>query len=184
LNALITKVSTAKKLTDGQKTSLTNDMQGQVTSMTTLKTKLDADTVVTTAATDFQSTFSAHYIYAYYIPRTERIIAADAEANAATNLSDLAAKFTDYIATASAANNDTAALTAKLTEMKTKIADAQTQAATVSTSLLALTVSGHPANKTIITASAANLKTGRADLESAGADAKSLTASLKKLLAS
>jgi len=182
LNTLISKLGETKKLTTDQQTALTTEMQGEVTSLTALKTKLDADTDLATARADFATIFSAHYIYAFYLPRVERIVAADAELDSVTTLGTLATTLQSYIDQAQTAGNDVTALQAKLNEMKSKTTDAETLAQTALDSLRPLTASGYPANKTTIQTAGTTLKTGRIDLETARSDAKSLVASLKLLL--
>lgn len=183
LGKLVTKVQGAKRLTTDQKNSLVSEMQGQVTSLNALKATLDGETTVTPALTDFSNIFKEHYIYAFYLPRTDHIVAGDAQSDAATNLTDLASKLDTLIANAGNQGNDVSNLETKLTELKTKAADAQTQSQTALTALLPLTAAGYPGNKATITTSSTTLKTGRADLETAQADAKAIVASLKTMLA-
>ena len=182
LNALITKVNAAEKLSAAQKSTMTTEMQGEVTSLTALKTKLDAETELAAARTDFQNIFAQHYIYAFYLPRVERIIAADAEVQAAATLTTLAATLQIYITQAKTAGNDVTDLQAKLDDMKTKTAAATTIAQAALTALLPLTASGYPGNKATVQAAATSLKTGRTDLEAARTDARAIVVSLKKTL--
>jgi hypothetical protein len=182
LNSLVTKVNAAKKLSTSQKSGLTTGMQSEVTGLTTLKTTLDAETTVAGAKTDFQNIFAQHYIYAFFLPRTERIIAADNENDAAALLTSLVPKLQAYIAQAQTAGKDVTALNASLADMQKNVTAASTQSASVISTLTPLTASGYPGNKTTVTNASATIKTARTALEAARADAKSIIAGLKKAL--
>ncbi len=184
LTSLIAKVNAAKKLTSIQKASLTTEMSGEVTSLGILKAKLAADTTVATAATDFQNIFKEHYIYAFFLPRTERIVAADDIGDAASQLTALAAKLQTLITTAKDKGTDTTALITQLADMQAKATAASTGASAAIASLVPLTAAGYPGNKTTVTAAAATIKTARTSLETARTDAKALIAALKKDLGS
>jgi hypothetical protein len=182
LNTLVSKINGAKKLSSTQKSDLTAEIQAEITSLTTLKTSLDGETTVEAAKTDFQNIFAQHYIFAFYIPRVERILAADRELDAATALTSISSKLQGYITQAKTAGNDVTQMQSQLTEMNTKTADAQTQAQAVIDSLISLKASGYPGNKTTIENAVSPLKTGRSDLEAARKDAKSIVTSLRSLL--
>ena len=182
LTGLIAKVNAATKLSASQKSSLTAEMQTEVTSLTALKAKLDADTDVPTARADFQTIFSQHYIYAFYLPRVERIITADDEGSVVTTLTTLATSLQGYITQAKTSGKDVTILQSKLSDLQTKTADANTQSQSVLASLVPLTAAGYPADKATVQGAATPLKTGRSDLETARTDAKTIVASLKKLL--
>ena len=184
LTKLMTSVASTSKLTTAQKAQLTTEMQGEVTSLSALKTSLDKETTVATAKADFQNIFAQHYIYAFYVPRVNRIIAADHVADAATTLTLLVPKLTAYIATAKSQGKDVAALQTNLTDLQAKLTAATTQSEAVIATLTPLAATGYPANKTSVTGSSATLKTARADIESAKTDAHTIVTDLKKLLTS
>jgi len=184
LSGLVTNVSAATKLSTAQKSSLTTEMQGETTSLTKLKTTLDAETTVAAATTDFKNIFAQHYIFAFYQPRVERIIAADKQSDAATLLTALVPKLQAYITQAQTAGKDVTALQTSLTEMQAKAAEAQTKADGVIATLTPLTASGYPANKTTVQSAGTDLKASRADLKTASADAHSIVTGLRKLIPS
>jgi len=182
LNNLLTKVTSAKRLSSTQQAALATSIRDQATSLTTLKNQLDSETDVTAAKTDFQNIFAAHYIYAFYLPETERIVAADNEGQAGATLTALIPKLQALIDTAKSQGNDVTAIQASLNDIQTKAADATTQSTSTITSLSALSASGYPANKTTVTAAGTTLKNVRTELTAARADATTVVASLKKML--
>ncbi len=182
LTGLETKVTATAKLTTDQKSSLTNELKTEITSLQALKTKLDADTDLTTAKVDFQSIFNKHFIYAFYVPRLERIIACDYELNAAATLKTVATKLKAYIDLASQQGGDVTTLTASLTEMDTNLTEAQTKAQATLDSLLPLTVAGYPGNKATVQNAVSQINLARANLKTARTDANTIITGLKKLL--
>jgi hypothetical protein len=182
LNTLIAKVGAATRLSASQKTSLTSEMQVQVTGLTTLKTSIDADTTPATARADYDKIFTEHFIYAFYIPRINRIMAADAETEATATLVTLATTLQSYVTQAKASGNDVTSIQAALADMQAKTADATTQSQSVLNALLPLTATGYPGNKAIVQGATAAINTGRSDLKTARSDAGAIVTSLKKML--
>ncbi|MEI6478329.1 MAG: hypothetical protein WCO52_05085 [bacterium] len=182
LSGLKTKIAAAKRLSASQKASLTTEIEAQITGLTALKASLDADTTVETARTDFQKIFSQHFIYAFYVPRVNRIIAADEQVQAAAVLTTLTPKLQTYITTAKTAGTDVTSLQVKLDEMLAKTAEAKTLAQGVINTLTPLTAAGYPDNKSTVEASATSLRTARADLKTSRDDAHSIVTALRKAL--
>jgi hypothetical protein len=184
LNALASKVASAKRLTADQKASLTTQTQSEVDGLTALKAKLDAETAnqVTEAKVDFQNIFAAHYIYRFDLPRDERVLAADAQSDAAATLTALIPKLQAYIAQAQAKGSDVSSEQALLTDLQTKSADAQTKSQAVIASLVPLVASGVPGNLVTIQSAATTLKGTRTELGTARTDAQSIVTALKKVL--
>lgn len=181
LNAILNKITNSKKLSTSQKSTLETEIQDQVNGLSGLKSTLDADTDLTTARADFQKIFTQHFIFAFYVPRIERIIAADSEEDAADLLLSLEPKLAGYVSQAKNAGKDVTALQTSLDEMVAKATDAKTQAEQVISILMPLTAAGYPGNKTTVQSTATELKTGRTDLQTARTDAKSVVAGLKQL---
>lgn len=183
LDNLISKVETAKKLSTDQKSALTADMQTEKTGLLSLKTKLDSDTDVATARIDFQNIFAQHYVYAFYIPRINRIIAADDQSDAVAILIGLTPKFQSYITQVQSQGKSVTLLQSTLVDFQAKTADALSKSDQVITTLTPVTSAGYPGNKTTLQTAASQLLTSRNDLTSARTDAKTLVISLRKLLA-
>lgn len=184
LQSLITKVSAAKKLSSQQQSDLVAEMQGEVSGLTTLKTSLDGETSVDAAKIDFQNIFAEHYIYAFYLPRVDRIVAADNQVDAATLLLGIVPKLQGYITQAGQQGKAITVPTQELADLQAKATDAQTQSQSVITSLTPLLASGYPGNKGTVESASTPLKTGRTDLTTARSDATLIINALKKDLPS
>jgi hypothetical protein len=182
LTTLVTKVSGLEKLSSAEKSSLAAEIQAQITGLTALKATLDGETSVDTARTDFNDIFSQHYVYAFYLPRIDRLAAADAASSAATSLLALAPKLQAYLTTAQQQGKDITSLQAALTEMTAKATDAQAQAQSAITALTPLTASQFQTNKTIVSNEVSGIKAARSDLQTARTDAHTVVDGLRKLL--
>ena len=121
LTELATRVNAMVHLSAADKGSLTTTINGQITTLNDLKTKIDADTDAATLKTDIQSITKGYRIFALILPQGRIVAAADKIVDVAGTMSALGAKLQTRIG---AATGDTTALTASLTDMNAKIADA------------------------------------------------------------
>ena len=181
LNALITRVAAIKKLSATTKSTLTGQIQTEVTTLTTLKTKIDADTILTALKTDIQSIVADHRIYALFIPKTNIAVGSDLILQATDSFTDIQTKLTAKVTAAQTAGQDVTAMQASLTDMATKVADAKTQANNAVTTVTPL-VPDKATNYTPTLQSAKTmLQASRQDLEAARKDAQSVIMGLKGL---
>lgn len=182
LNDFISKLGEAKKLTAEQRNNLTTDIQSQIDQLTTLKVRLNNESSVANAKEDFQNIFDEHFIYAYYLPKINRITAADKELDAISKLNAIVPKLQGYLDNSKTAGNDTTALQASLDELKAKLTDAGTKAQAAIDSLMSVSATNFKTSKSAISSAQTNIKTARSDLETARKDAKAIVAGLRKQL--
>lgn len=181
LNLLITKIGALKRLSAAQKTTFTNGVQTEITNLTALKAKIDADTDPTTLKTDVQSIVQDYRIFALYMPQIRILVASDVIETAADKLTDLATKLQAMIQAAQGQGKDATSLQTMLSDMTTKIADAKTQATNATNAVVGLTPAGFPGNKTTLQSAEAMLKTAFQDLKAALQDARTIRQGLKQL---
>lgn len=181
LNNLLAKLGVAKKLSDSDKTTLTNSVQADVNNLTSLKAKIDADSDLSTLRIDVQAIVKDYRVYALLVPQVALIVASDRVDTAIETLNTVYAKLNTRIQTDVSQGKDAATLQASLTDMQEKIKDAQKQAQAVHDSILPLTPDGYPGNKTILQTGRADLKLAVTDLKAARDDAKSIIKALKDL---
>jgi len=181
LNKLTTRITNIKKLSSGDKSTLTSQIQTQITDLTSLKSKVDADTDLATLRSDVKSIVDSYRIFALFIPKIHLLAAADSMSQAADNLTTLAAKLQDRIQKAQAAGNDVTNLNAALSDLQAKVADAKTQYQNAENLVLPLTPDGYPANKAQLDQGRAMVKTGAQDLKTARADAVTIINGLKSM---
>jgi hypothetical protein len=183
LNALNTRIQSLKNVSASEKASISAEVQTNITGLTTLKAKLDADTDATVALTDAKSILGSFRIYALVIPQGYIASAADRVATVVGMMTDISSKLQARI-TAAPANANITAMQASLSDLNTKVADAQTNAQTAQNAVAGLVpdqgnATVQASNTAALKAARANIKVSTSDLVAARADAQSIVAALK-----
>ncbi|HUO75794.1 MAG TPA: hypothetical protein VMU12_02690 [Candidatus Paceibacterota bacterium] len=173
LSGLSTRVDGMKRVSDSAKSATLSDVQSQITALTALKTKIDADTDIATLRTDVKSIVNAYRIYRLVIPQGQILVAADRITTTITAFNALMAKIQSRGTVDASASADFTA----------KLADAATQAKNAANSVAALkpdngSTTQLQANQAVLKAARADLETARKDLVAARKD---ITTMLKGL---
>ena len=189
LNALNTRVQAMKNESATEKASISSQVQTNITGLTALQAKIDADTDVTTARSDDQSIFTTFRIYALVIPQGWILASADRVTTVTGLMTTLGTKMQARITVDQTAGKNVSALVAAMADMSAKIADANTQSASAQTGVSGLVPDQGSAtvaasNKAALVASRADIKTATTDLQAARADIKTILQGLKSLGAS
>ena len=186
LNKLNTRVQAMKNESDAEKASIATEVQTNITGLTALQTKTDADTDVTTARADEATIFTTFRIYALIVPRGYILASADRITTIGGLMTALAAKMQARIAAAQTAGKNVSALTAAMTDMQAKITDANTQSQAAQTKLVGLnpdkgdkTIAA--SNKAALVGARADIKVGTQDLHTARKDITTILQGLKAL---
>lgn len=176
-----TKVSGLVKLSSDQKAQYSNQITANITGLTSLKTKCDADTDLTTLRTDYQSIFTQYRVYAVFLPQIHLLVASDTMGVTTDKLSTYAASLEARVQTAGNPSN----LVSLLTDMQHKIADAKTQYSNVESQISPLTPQNYDSNPTGTTSILKNarveIQTGASDLKIAFSDGNQILQTLKSL---
>ena len=181
LTELITRINGLKKLSQTNKTALINKVQEEITSLNTLKTKIDADTDLTTLRTDVKSIVQSYRVYAFYIPQIRILAAADGLNQSADNLATLSAKLQTLITGSGATGETLTSLQSYISDMNLKIKEANDTYQLIETEVLALTPAGYPANKATLEDARAKLKIASKAIKTARDDAKQIVKILRSL---
>jgi hypothetical protein len=179
LHALSTAVNAAQHLSAGHKSTLSSLIQTDESGLTTLKTKVSAETTVAGVRADDQSMVNDYRVYLLVAPKVRLTIAADLESTAVGQLNTTADKLAAAIAAAKAAGKDTAQAEADLADMRTQTGAAGTAIAGKADALLA--VSAGPdatAIKNQVSPVRDAVRTARTDLRKALTDAKAIRTAL------
>lgn len=184
LNDLNTKVQAMVKLSDAEKASLSQTIQAQVTELTSLKAKIDADTDTATLKTDIQSIAKSYRIYMLVMPQIQIRVAADALQATATLFSQFATKLQGRIAAGQAAGKNVATANDALTDMNAKIADVNVQITAAVSRMSGLQPDNgekavQASNSAAIQKSRADLKVAQADLAAARKDAQGIVQTIR-----
>lgn len=179
LNNLIAKINAMKKLPSEQKNSLAGKVQAEISSLTALKAKIDADTDAATLRTDKQSIVTSYRVYALFMPQIGLLATSDRVSVLIDKFSDLSAKIELRIQDAQTKGKNVQALQAAFADMKAKIADAKSQIATIQTEVSSLTPEGYPSNKSTLLDARSKLKVVLDDLKTARQDVKTIIQGLR-----
>ena len=186
LNNLNTKVQAMKNVSATEKASLSTEIQTNISGLTALKAKIDADTDVNVALSDEKIITGNFRIYALIVPRGHVEASADRVSTIVGMMQTIATKLQTRITADQTAGKDVAVLQSALTDYNAKIADAQVQATKAQSEVASLVPDN--GNKTQLASNTAALKTAReyiktatADLHTARADAKTILQGLKTL---
>ena len=177
LTKLIDIINNIKRLTSAQKATLVGQVQDEINSLNTLKTKIDADTDLTTLRTDVKSIVQSFRVYVVFMPKIYIIAHADRIMDVVSLFQTLESKLTARV---SAAGNPSS-LTSLLSDMTAKVTDAGTQAQNAINTVLPLTPDGWPGNKAQLESARTMLQTARQDLEDALHDAQGIRQGLPKV---
>jgi len=180
LNGLLTRISQMQEVSDSFKQGLTANVQTEISTLTALQQKIDADTDLATLKTDVQSITKSYRVYALVLPQSRIAAASDRIVTLVSMFTSLGGKLQTRLQEAASGGQDVSALTAALTDIQTKITDAQTQAQNAVTSTAGL----QPDNgdKTAMANNDAALKAARADIVAAQKDLVAARADVKTIL--
>jgi hypothetical protein len=186
LNKLSVRIAKLKHLTDAQRASLNASIQTSIDAMNTLKAKIDADTTLATAKTDYASITKNYRIFAVVLPSEHTIAATDNAMATITTSQATVATLQTRVTAAKTAGKNVTAVQASLDDATAKLADAQTQGQTVITAVTALKIDGgdktiQANNKAQLAAAVTARKAMNADMLAARKDIISVRAGLKAL---
>jgi DNA repair exonuclease SbcCD ATPase subunit len=179
LNTLLTRINNAKLLTADQKSQFVSQIQANISGLTQLKTKIDADTDITTMRADVKSIFTGYRIYAVANPKVRIQAASDTMTAATDKLSALADKLQTLISQAQSQGKDVSALNASLTDLRNKIADAKTQYQNAEGLVSPLTPASYPGSTQTIKQARTDIKAGQTDLKAGRTDINSIRQGIK-----
>ena len=130
LNTLLNRVQSDTRLTASEKSSLTTQIQQDVSNLTALKGKIDADTNVTTARTDAKSIITNYYVYAVFEPKVQLLITLNNLQTTAGYIQALVPQLQNLINTLKAQGKDTSQLQPLLDDISSQLQTINTTLAT------------------------------------------------------
>jgi hypothetical protein len=121
LNTLSTRVQNDTRLSSDEKTSLTTGIQTDISGLTALKTKIDADTDVTTARTDEKTIITSYYIYAVFVPKIRLLITLNNLQTTTAYIEALSTQLQTLITTLQSQGKSVTQLTPLITDISTQV---------------------------------------------------------------
>lgn len=168
LSELNTRVQAMARVSAATKASIAADVANEIASLTALNAKIQGDPDFDLLRADIKSITDSYRIFMLIIPQGRIIVAADKIQTVAANFATFADKLQRRISDAQTSGHDVTALSASLTDMNAKIADAQVQASAAISLVADLTPDN--GDKTKMNANNAALRSARADIQTAMKD--------------
>lgn len=186
LNNLNARIQLMKNVSASEKSNITTQTEKNSVGLMTLKTKIDADSDLTTAKNDYNSIFGSYRIYALVIPQGYILAAADRVNTLTDMFSALSVKLQTRINEAQKAGKDVSTLQAALVDLNTNVAGAKNQGQTARSAVAFLVPDQGDktklaSNRATLVAARANIKTATEQLKTARTDAKKIIEGLKVL---
>ena len=168
LTKLSARISQMQRISSNDQAVLTSNLQTQISALTTLKTKIDADTDATTLKADVKSITDSYRIFMLILPQNAMLAAEDRIVTIADAMAALGSKLSVRISAAQASSTDMTAAQAALADMQAKLADAKVQATAAQN--LVLTLKPDNGDKTIEAANKQTLKDARVKIQAGQQD--------------
>jgi len=126
LNKNLTRIQNDKRLTNSQKQSLTNQIQDTINGLTSLKTKIDADTNTSFALSDAKQIFTNFRVYEILEPKINLLIMLNNIQTVTTNLQNLMPQLQNLVGSFKSQGKDTTQLESLINDINTQISAIQT----------------------------------------------------------
>lgn len=136
LNDLILRISAMKKLSSDGNHSLNVLVQNEIDELTALKAKIDSDTSLPTAKTDYQSITKSYRIYALVLPQIRIAVASDRVSTIVDDMKMVGNKVQSRISGLTGVN--VATINNMFADFTEKVSDASAQAIAATGQALAL----------------------------------------------
>ncbi len=175
LNAVETRINGLVKLSSAQKAQYSAEITTDINGLTSLKAKADGDTDLPTLRADYKSIFTTYRIYVEFLPQLHLLVASDTMSVTDTKLSDLATKLQTRLQSL----GNPSSMTGLLTDMQSKISDANTQYNSVESQVTSLTPQSYDSDPA---GTSATLKTARTEIQAGAADLKAAFADAKQIV--
>jgi len=177
LRELSTAAKAITRLSDADRTALTNQLQDQVNGLTSLNAKIQGDGDEAAVRADAGTIITDYRVYVLTIPKARGVVVSDIELTAEDRLSKLAGRLQTMIDQAS--GKDTTKARADLASLQAKLTSVTGMVSPLPASLLALQAPGYPGNRTTLEQARATLRTGRQTLGDAASLARTVITDLK-----
>jgi chromosome segregation ATPase len=186
LNKLSMRIGQMKNVSTTEVSSISTGIQTQINNLTTLKSKIDADTDVATARADAKTITGDYRTYALTIPQASIVASSDRITTLVGMINAIQTKLQARITTAQTAGKDVTALNTALADMTAKLSDATSQGQTAQSGVASLVPDQGNAtiaasNKSALLSARTNIKTATADLKAARQDIATITQGLKAM---
>lgn len=121
LNNLLSRIQNNSRLSSDEKTSLSADINTDISGLTSLKAKIDADTDLQTARSDAKTIVTSYRIYMVLVPKIRLLITIDNLSALDTTLQGLTPKLQDLINNLKSQGKDVTSLQSSLDDINSRL---------------------------------------------------------------
>jgi len=179
LNFAIAAVKANRVITDADKDTLLNTLNGDVSGLTALEAKIQGDTTVAQAEADYKTIFSGYRVYALALPQVLFAAATDDITQAVLpHLNDADSRLTTLL-NGKYKDKDTPPVQAAMKDLAAQINAITVSTKGLSAQVLAYTPAQWNANHGILGPPRQTLRTARADVRTGRADIAFVVAQIK-----
>lgn len=179
LQALSSKVDSLTHLTPTERSTISTQIQTEITNLQTLKARISGNSEETNVRTNIKSILDSHKKFSFFMPQVRLLMAAESMDAIANRMLEAAQKIETRLETLD--STDTAKITALLGNMKAKLNNAKAQSNAITAAVSPLESTNFPANKATLQSAQSKLKTGMTDIRSALKDLKEILQMLKEM---
>jgi hypothetical protein len=172
LGADITNINSDTTISSSDKSSLLATANSDITGLEALDATIQSDTTVLVARSDCQKIVTDYRVYVLFEPQAHLTISTDRVAGAITKLQSISSTLATIVGKIADPTQKATAQTA-LIDFNSKLAAIQSSSSGLS-SVLGLTPSGYPANKSALQTLQSALVTIRGDLQAMRADVETI----------
>lgn len=140
LNKLLTRIQADKRLSAGEKISISQDVQNDINGLTALKAKIDADNDLVIARTDAKQIVANFKIFVVEVPKIRLLIATDNLSALAANLQGLTPKLQDLLNKLKSQGKDVSAAQPFLDDINSKLQSITSKLAADKTTVLGVSI--------------------------------------------
>lgn len=191
LNNQLTTVTNNPRIAADQKSQLTGEIQPIITKLTTLKTKIQAETDLVTLRADVATIKESYAEYGFTSVQSPILTTADQVLALSQTMATISARIQANLNEASPSATDKADFEKSLSSINTKLTGINTQVESVKTTVVALDPEAFPGNRSQLQSARnrlvvaiTDLKTVRRDLQAVYQDTKAVDVSLTSTPAS
>ena len=121
LNTLLSKIQNDSRLSSDEKATLTGNINTMIANLQALKTKIDADTDVTTARADRKTIVTSYHIYVTFEPQIRLLTVIDNLSTTSATVSSLVTKLQGLSTTLKGQGKDTTSMDTAITDINTQL---------------------------------------------------------------
>ncbi len=144
LNKVLQRIQNDKRLSADEKSSLSAEIQTNISGLTSLKAKIDADTDITVARTDSKSIITNFRVFAIFEPKIRLLVTIDNMSASQTRLSSLTPKLQNLINNLKSQGKDVSKLQPLLDDINSNLSTIGSKLSADRQTVLGISASSNP----------------------------------------